>query len=383
MRIFAVLIAGLLLAWMPSEALVSDAVDMDAGPGGAKLAPVWVAKCPDGEYLAGLRIHEDGGVAGVRGICVPARMSASGMVWAGTPRLLPEPPPPPPPVMETIRRVVEVEGEGTILRASSSGVTRERSSRALIITIKRPVKPAPEKSAASGGAIERITFRKTSNASDVVCPADRLVTGLRMASHAAKGPSAVRAVQIICGDGRGHDLAPIGSWVAPEKASGKKRKRKRDAAARPVSAQRIDCGLSATNPHDGIAARAVFGTEEGGRIATMGLSCSSRMEQGPGRSRVYAALRVETRELMRALNWSRRVEAPKWIDGAGIAVCDAGKAGRACARDSADAYCTRIEGFGRSSGYVVGRYAQDAVTADGQRCKRGACRVFASVSCAL
>ncbi len=127
----------------PARAVTSEAVQIDAGPGGRQLDPVWVMKCPDAERLVGIRLHRDGQIAGVRAFCARVRLDDSGTHWLGSAALLPEPKPAPQPRVETVTRVVR--GEGTILRASSGGVTRERASRALIITdaaLRAPLKKA-------------------------------------------------------------------------------------------------------------------------------------------------------------------------------------------------------------------------------------------------
>lgn len=377
MRIAVVALLAI-VALMPARATVSETVELDAGPGGNKLSPVWMMRCPSGERLVGLRVNDDGRIAGVRALCARVRIDDSGARWLSSPALLPEPPPPEPPRMETVRRVIDVASEGTVLHASSEGVTRQRTSRALIITIKRPVKPAPDEVQPS----PRVEFRKTAQSSDLICPTDHVVMGLRTGTEEQRRGSVLRAVQIVCGDGLGRALEPMGNWPEPAAAPRKKGKRKAKAAL-PLKVQRIECGASDANPHDGLAARAVFGTEDGGRVDTIGLSCTGSLENVQPHSRIVAAVRRNAVAMLRGLNWSQRIEAPKWLDGADIATC--AKAGRddACAQESADRYCASVAGYERAAEFSIGRRVKDAVVPGGERCEGKSCRTFASITCAF
>jgi hypothetical protein len=378
MRILFAAIAGLTIALAPAHGVVSETVELDAGPGGNRLSPVWLMKCSSGERIVGLRLYDDGRVAGVRAICARVRMDESGARWLGVPALLPEPSPPPPPRMETVKRVIDLRGEGTILHASSEGVTRQRSSRALMITIERPV----ENAGGEAGGVERVDFHRTSRArfADIVCPADRVVVGLRLGIETAPKRGDLRAVQVVCGDGLGHTLEPAGDWPQAEPPRGKKGKRRPQEA---LKAQRIECGSSGANPHDGIAARAIFGTEEGGRVQSIGLSCTGSLDALQPRSRLFDSMRTSAAAALRALNWTQRIEEPKWLDGARIAACGANDHDTSCMQDRADRYCIDVAGYGRSSEFAVGRFATDAVVPGGERCERSKCRAFASITCAF
>ncbi|MCC6921145.1 MAG: hypothetical protein IT548_18275 [Alphaproteobacteria bacterium] len=382
MRILFAVVALLTLVAGPARAVTSEAVQIDAGPGGRQLDPVWLMKCPDAERLVGIRLHDDGRIAGVRAICARVKLDDSGAHWLGTAGLLAEPAPAPPPKMETVTRVVR--GEGTVLRASSSGVTRERTSRALIIEIKRPVQ---EQVRADGEAapspVTRVELRDAPARDDLVCPADHVVVGLRTGARSEGRVSRLAAVQLICGDGLGRTLAPIGPWAREEAPRKGKAKRRRASAAPPLSVQRIECGASDANPHDGLAARAIFGTEDNGRVATIGLSCTGRIDSIRPHSRIYASMRATALETLRALEWSTRIDAPRWLDGTPVAICARGKRDATCLQASADRYCADVGGYRRATTYAVGRYVPDAVVPGGQRCERGTCRAFASITCAL
>jgi len=379
MRLLLVVVAAVMLVAGPARAVTSEAVQIDAGPGGRQLDPVWVMKCPDAERLVGIRLHRDGQIAGVRAFCARVRLDDSGTHWLGSAALLPEPKPAPQPRVETVTRVVR--GEGTILRASSGGVTRERASRALIITIRQPADAVAESDAAAASPpVTQVQLRDAQGTDDVVCPKDHVVVGLRTGSRADGRVTRLAAMQLICGDGLGRTLSPLGPWAKDEPVRKGKRKHKREVA---LSVQRIECGASDANPHDGLAARAIFGTEDGGRVATIGLSCTGRMDAVRPHSRLYASMRATARETLRALQWSTRIEAPRWLDGTPVAICMHGKRDAACLQASADRYCADVGGYQRATTYAVGSYVPDAVVPGGQRCERGRCRAFASITCAL
>ncbi len=363
----------------PARAVTSEAVQIDAGPGGRQLDPVWVMKCPEAERLVGIRVHKDGQIAGVRAICTRVRLDDRGAHWLSSPTLLPEPRPVPQPRMETVTRVVR--GEGTILRANSGGVTRERASRALIITIRQPAEAAEvDTGEATAPPISQLELRDAPAADDIVCPTDHVVVGLRTGSRAEGRVTRLAAMQVICGDGLGRTLAPAGAWAEDEGSRKGKRKHRRAAA---LSVRRIECGASDANPHDGLAARAIFGTEDGGRVATIGLSCTGRMDSVRPHSRLYASMRATALETLRAMQWSARIETPRWLDGTPVAICVRGKRDAACLQASADRYCADVGGYQRATRYAVGSYVPDAVVPGGERCARGTCRAFASITCAF
>lgn len=382
-RVLSLAVLALALGGI-APAVTSEAVNLKAGPleGGDTLSPVWMAKCPDGQRLAGLRIHRDGVIAGVQAICVRLRSDGARVVWAGTPAVAPEPPKPPPP--RVIRREVAREAQGTVLRADSAGVTRRRGSRAMIITIEEVEEqpfptPAPT-----------VDFGTPPEAADFVCPRGQFVKGLRLGSEHGRRGLRLAAVQLLCSDGSGRTVATTGAWpdakiaeVAAKPAKKKSKKRKKAKAAEPaapLSVQRIECDGQSANPHDGAAAAAVFGTADGGEVQTIGLSCAREADPVTPRT-LYAKARRVVAGLPRLFGWQQTYTAPVWFDGAQLAVCAPGALDRDCAQHSADRYCVAVEGYDRATAYTVGRFAKASVAATGERCARGACRAFATITC--
>lgn len=383
---------GLIACLGQAAALTAETVQLEAGAtqkAAADLSPVWRMKCPTEDRLVGLRLHQDERIGGVEAICARIKVWPDGVRWASAPALPKMETPDEPASPESgpkIVRVIERQSEGTILSADSRGVTRRRGSRAVVISIERPAdvqRAEPE--------AERLEFRSTHRSVDLMCPQDRFVGGIRVGSERGRATERLAAIQLLCSDGTAAAPTIVGSWPAITEASaaGKPsgRRKKSKAAKGPradtLHVQRIECRRSEANPHDGEAARAVFGTLDDGRVTTIGLSCARTIGSTHVASRTYMALRDWSQVAGRALGWSRRFEAPRWLDGTELASCVTGQNDSACAAKAADAFCTGMPGYAKASHFEIGARSSDAISPDGQRCLSGSCRTFAAITCSM
>lgn len=365
-RLSVTFTAAALLAGAAS-ATTSEAIGLRAGPGleGEAIGPVWMAKCPAAQRLVGLRLIGLEHISGVQPICARLRQDGEGIVWASVPSI-PEPPPPPPPPRIEIREV-EDEALGTVLRASSEGVTRLRGSRAIVVTVHdEQTFPMPQ---------PVVTFTDGGVVRDLVCPSKQFVRGLRVGSEG----EGVSALQVLCGDEGGRFLSQIGPWSTAKPV--RKGKKGQAQKASPLQVQRIECRDVASNPHDGKVASAVFGTVEGARVQTIGMSCARDADPGDGALDFYATAREALDGAPRLFGWSMTYDRPLWRDGRQLAACFPGSLDTACVAMSADRYCIEVRGYDRALNYQVGRFARDSVSVTGERCPRGACRAFGSITC--
>ncbi|BCW89325.1 hypothetical protein sos41_24830 [Alphaproteobacteria bacterium SO-S41] len=263
---FALLVA--LAGLAPAAATGGEAVEMRDGPGknARDLEPFWMMRCANGTRLVGLRVHADRRIAGVEAICAGLARRDGAVAWLAKPRVWmapampppPAPPPPPPP-----------RAEGTVLRAESGTVMRYRGSRALVISVPRAPEPPPRTD--SGERDERprylLPFVDTRSSRDLLCPSGEFVQGLRTGSQGDE----LAAIQIMCGDGGAGASRAVGAW--PEVKPGKKK-------GTALKVERIQCGRAGANPLDGTAADAVFGTVNGGRVQSLGITCTPEIAPG-------------------------------------------------------------------------------------------------------
>lgn len=379
LRIALLALPALLAHAGTASATTTEAVNLRAGPleAGEGVGVVWMAKCPAGQRLVGIRQRADEQILSVQAICAPLRTDQNGLRWAAAPRV-PEPPPPPP-KPRIVTRQVEREVQGTVLRADSMGVSRLRGSRAVLITVSEPVTdeqifPMPQ---------PVVDFRDGGRTTDLMCPIKQFVKGLRVGSEDGQAGPKVVALQLLCSDTTGRMLATIGAWPADKPAlKARKKDRKRKPAAAPsLRIQRIECSGTASNPHDGAAASTVFGTLDDGRVQTIGLSCAREIDPRGSERTLYAAARRAAESIPRLFGWQTTYETPHWIDGAQLAACAPGALDKACTQESADRFCVEAQGYDRATAYRVGRFAKDSVAATGEHCARGACRAFAAITC--
>lgn len=262
MRLAALTLA-LLLTAPAAFALGGEAVEMRDGPGedARALEPFWIMRCSNATRLVGLRVYADGRVTGVEALCAGLTRDpkTAHIAWLAKPRpwIAPAIPPPPKPVV----RIVRPRSEGTILRAESGTVMRYKGSRAEVISVPRAPETPPLADTDGGALVGHpaylLPFAKAGKGEDLVCPKDQFVLGLRTATLKAE----LTAVQLICGDGSASSGETIGDWPAASKGQ-------------VVAVARVQCGNVAANPLDGAFADAVFGTLDGGRIQSLGLTCT-------------------------------------------------------------------------------------------------------------
>ena len=254
----AALIFVLLIAAPVALAAGGEAVEMRDGPGkdARKLEPFWIMRCSNDARLVGLRVHADRSIAGVEALCATFSADGPGIQWLSKPRLWVAPAiaPPPKPVV----KIVAPRSEGTILRAESGTVMRYRGSRAEVISVPRVVAPPPEEPAEPRRYL--LSFAETRDTQDLVCPTGQFVQGLRTGA----GERGLDALQLICGDGGAGTAHVVGAWPRPQKG-------------RRLSVQRVQCAGASSNPLDGKAADAVFGTIEDRRILSLGLTCAAEI----------------------------------------------------------------------------------------------------------
>ncbi|MFT3808477.1 MAG: hypothetical protein QM698_01020 [Micropepsaceae bacterium] len=373
-KIIGWLTAAVWLTGAVSAAVEAEAIPMTDGPNGSgrSLGSAWSMACGPGLRLVGVKVYEDGRtIAGVEALCAalewrPGRVIA----WASGPAVaeLPERMP---------LRPVVVAAEGTddltartVLRASSREVRRQSGSRAVLIQVA-PAAPEPVWTQEPGRRVTLATGRK---GRELVCPEGTYVQGLRTGSEAGRRGGLV-AVQIVCGSGNGR-VETVGVWADP-------RKSKKNKPLRPVVAMRTQCGGGAANPHDGMAAKALIGTAEDGRIVSLGLTCAKSAVPGVVSLAVGAVTRWLSEVAPAVKKGSVRVyRAPNWYAGSDVAVCRDGSGRGPCAQASADRFCVTMTGAGRASFYVVGRVSGDAIAAGGKRCPSGVCRAFQQITCA-
>lgn len=257
---------GLLATAAPVAAapVTSSALLVPSGPSvaDASMGPVFISECPVGDRLVGIRVLRATGVSGIVAICTPLDLMPSGTAWAAPPKPVKGPAPPPPPVMVT--RSVAHQLHGRIVRASLDGGYEERTmvfgELVLEETIPDPGQPV-------GPPVIQFSHKTTD---DVMCPEGSFVKGIRYETPKAGG---VAAVELHCA----RDEKPV-AIVAMARV--RKRSKKAEPAPRDVAhLQRIDCKGTASNPDDGEAVDALFGTvDEAGRVQSLGLSCGPTID---------------------------------------------------------------------------------------------------------
>lgn len=366
-------IAALAAFWLAGPALAAEAeaIPMTDGPygSGRSLGSAWSMSCAPQQRLVGINLYRDGhAIAGVEALCAPLAHGAGGTVWTSDPVVAEMPALPPPRLTPIADEDVDAEARRNVLRVSSSGSGRRHGSRAVLITVPRDPEPAWTLEAP-----ERISLRTGRHGEAIRCPDGAYVQGLRTGIEAGRRGKLV-AVQLLCTRGNGR-VEIVGDWP-------KDSKRKKNKWVAAVLASRTQCGGGSANPHDGAAGRALIGTAENGRVVSLGVSCARAAVSGP-----VSRLIVEARRWMASVvpplrKGGRRVyQAPQWYVGADVAVCRDGSGRGYCAQDSADRFCSTMNGSGGAVFYVVGGFSEDAIAAGGKRCPSGACRAFQKIVC--
>ena len=363
--------------WITSAgALTGEAVPLRDGPGGEgrDLAPVWVMRCDPAARLVGVRIREDRQIISLEAICAVLRFSEGRTRWVTAPVVVAPPPPPPTPV-RVVKRTERQEG--TVLRASSSGISRFRGSKALIISVGLP-DPRPEDQVEDPS----IDFRDTGARRDLLCSAGQYVAGLKTGSEQGRRSERLSALQLICADGSPRGRHLVGEWPV-EQVQPKARKQRKSRQA-PLKSSLVECGSVHANPHDGAAVQALFGTVDDGRVQTVGISCARTVDGAAARSHAYAGVRSAVLWGLRAVKWQRVFDDPSWIDGRPLATCPGrGTTGAKCSQASADRFCQAREGYGGAATYAVGGFSSSTVGVEGEACERRSCRKFARITCSF
>ncbi len=302
-----------------SLAITGEAIALRDGPSGGRfIGPIWIMSCPAGQKMVGVRIHEDKRIAGIEAICTKTSAPDDAPKWIDDPRIAAQPK-----VRRHRSEVAYVDDEGQVLSAAGDepGELRDGSAQRVVIVeesdwvgeddgleespvgydtpgadaelaateaVYRPADAAseePEIQAENSfetayarstwantpylwrfdGAVYRgaVVFKKVRGSYDLSCARDSYVTGIQTGWRSGAGTDRFAGLQLVCGTPGGREHTVIGELPAkPKKAKS------------PIRVQRAECEGSASNPLDGHAVQAIFGTIEGGRVQTIGVSCT-------------------------------------------------------------------------------------------------------------
>lgn len=257
--------AGAEDAILPSDPALAAALTADTHE---VIAPVWVSACPSREVMVGVRLLRADTLSGMSAICAKVNRVGKTFAWASEPHPVMGPPPPrPAPLIEQTSTHEMRVSIGQLLPDGSFAVRAESS---VFETVTEQV---PDPSVPAGPPVVVFADGK---AHDVLCPSGQFVSGVRMAPPTEKG---VTRLDLSCRrDARDAALVNAMGGTALPKA---KKVAKKGGAAAPVIAtgyQRVDCRGVTSNPNDGIAASAIFGTIQDGHVQSVGINCADTVD---------------------------------------------------------------------------------------------------------